>query len=147
MRIDKDRIQNYLQDIKSCVNEIENLIIQYSDSEILSQPWLLRGLKYLLIEISEIMANTLMHILAKDKGKSVSGYIETIVKAGETGVLPKDLAERLKPIFDFRNSLVHRYWTISDESLLSFVRENYKSFLNFIEEVERYIKNSQRRKR
>ncbi len=140
MKIDKERIQNYLQDIKYRTNEIEKLTAQYSDNEIISQVWILRGLKYLLIEVAEIMANTLIHILAKSIGIGVSGYIETILKAGESKIISKNLIDKLKPIFDFRNSLVHRYWTVSDEALLSLVRKNHRLFLEFIDEVEKYIK-------
>lgn len=142
MKIDKNRIQNYLLDIKSRTREIESLIIKHTNNDIISQPWLLRGLKYLLIEVAEIMANTLAHILAKDKGISVTGYIETIIKSGELKIIPKTLTDRLKPFFEFRNSLVHRYWTIPDDKLIVLVRQSYKDFNNFIEEIEKYLKNN-----
>ncbi len=140
MKLDKDRIENYLRDIKLRTGEIENLVNNYSQNEILSQKWIIRGLKYLLIEIAEIMANTLTHILAKGRGESVTGYVETIIKAGETGIISKNLANKLKPFFDFRNSIIHRYWIISDDKLLALVRDNYKDFYNFIEEIEKYFK-------
>ena len=38
-------------------------------------------------------------------------------------------------------SLIHRYWFISDEKLLSLVRENKTDFISFIEAIENYIKN------
>ena len=140
MKLDKDRIENYLRDIKLRTGEIENLVNNYSQNEILSQKWIIRGLKYLLIEIAEIMANTLTHILAKGRGESVTGYVETIIKAGETGIISKNLANKLKPFFDFRNSIIHRYWIISDDKLLALVKDNYKDFYNFIEEIEKYFK-------
>ena len=87
------------------------------------------------------MANTLQHILAKDMGEPVVGYVETIIRAGETNILPESLSKKLKPFFDFRNSLIHRYWFISDEKLLSLVRENKTDFISFIEAIENYIKN------
>jgi uncharacterized protein YutE (UPF0331/DUF86 family) len=101
----------------------------------------LRGLKYTLIEIAEAMANTLQHILAKDMGEPVVGYVETIIRADETNILSEFLSKKLKPFFDFRNSLIHRYWFISDEKLLRLVRENKTDFISFIEAIENYIKN------
>lgn len=86
------------------------------------------------------MANTLTHILARGRGESVTGYVETIVKAGEVGIISKALANKLKPFFDFRNSIVHRYWIISDDKLLTLVRDNYKDFHSFIEEIETHLK-------
>ena len=140
MKLDKNRIQNYLLDIKSRTLEIENLFEELSNEKLLNQPWLIKGLKYLLIEIAEIMANTLTHIMTRDRGEVVAGYIETIIRAGETGIVSKSLSDKLKPFFDFRNSLIHRYWIISDDRLLDLVRENYKDFYNFIEEMEKYLK-------
>lgn len=140
MKIDRERLQNYLLDIQSRTKETEKLLEKYSNNEILSDNWRVRGLKYLMVEIAEIMANTLTHILTRDRGESVSGYVETIIKSGEIGIISKALSDKLKPFFDFRNSIIHRYWIISDDKLLELVRKNYKDFLNFIEEIEKYLK-------
>jgi uncharacterized protein YutE (UPF0331/DUF86 family) len=66
--------------------------------------------------------------------------VETIIRAGETKILSEDLSKRLKPFFDFRNSLIHRYWSISDEKFLSLVRENKGDFISFVEAIENYLK-------
>jgi uncharacterized protein YutE (UPF0331/DUF86 family) len=141
MKIDIEKIQQYLSEIKARHREIEELLLKHSNAEILGEPWVLKGLKYTLIEIAEAMANTLQHILAKDMGEPVVGYVETIIRAGETSILSESLSKKLKPFFDFRNSLIHRYWFISDEKLLSLVRENRNDFISFIEAIEVYIKN------
>jgi uncharacterized protein YutE (UPF0331/DUF86 family) len=117
------------------------LLKKNSDADILKEPWVLKGLKYTLIEIAEAMANIVQHILAKDRGEPVVGYIETIIRAGEIGIVPDTLSKKIKPFFDFRNSLIHRYWFISDEKLLALVRENKTDFISFIEAIENYIKN------
>jgi uncharacterized protein YutE (UPF0331/DUF86 family) len=141
MKIDIEKIQQYLSEIKTRHREIEELLLKNSDAEILKEPWVLKGLKYSLIEIAEAMANTLQHILAKDMGEPVVGYVETIIRAGETNILPESLSQKIKPFFDFRNSLIHRYWFISDEKLLLLVRENRNDFISFIAAIEAYIKN------
>jgi uncharacterized protein YutE (UPF0331/DUF86 family) len=87
------------------------------------------------------MANTLQHILAKELGEPPTGYVETIIRAGETSILPKALSSKLRPFFDFRNALIHRYGVISEEKLLSLVRENRDDFVTFIEAIEDYLKN------
>lgn len=141
MKIDTERIQRYLLEIKACHYEIEGLLRNSSDSEILKEPWMLKGLKYTLIEVAEGMANTLQHILAKELGEPLTGYVETIIRAGETSILPKALSSKLRPFFEFRNALIHRYWVISDDKLLSLVRENKDDFIAFIEAIENYLKN------
>jgi uncharacterized protein YutE (UPF0331/DUF86 family) len=87
MKIDVQKIQQYLSEIKARHREIEELLLKKSDPDILKEPWILKGLKYALIEIAEAMANTLQHILAKDMGEPVVGYVETIIRAGETNIL------------------------------------------------------------
>jgi uncharacterized protein YutE (UPF0331/DUF86 family) len=144
MKIDTEKIQRYLMEIKARHHEIKELLLRSSDADLLKDPWVLKGLKYSLVEIAEAMANILQHILAKDRGEPVTGYVETVIRAGETDIIPNPLSKKIKPFFDFRNSLIHRYWVISDETLLSLVRENQTDFLTFIEAIEDYIKNKPR---
>ena len=141
MKIDTEKIQRYLLEIKARQHEIEELLGKSSDADILKEPWVLKGLKYTLIEIAEAMANILQHILAKELGEPLTGYVETIIRAEEANILPDPLSKKLRPFFDFRNSLIHRYWFISDEKLLLLVRENKDDFIAFIDAIGRYIQN------
>jgi uncharacterized protein YutE (UPF0331/DUF86 family) len=142
MKIDFERVQKYLLEIKSRHREIEELFRTHTDAEILKEPWVLKGVKYTLVEIAEAMANTLQHILSKNLGELATGYVETVIRAGEKGILAEPVSNKLKPFFDFRNSLIHRYWYISDEKLLSLVRENHNDFLAFIEAIEKYLRKN-----
>jgi uncharacterized protein YutE (UPF0331/DUF86 family) len=99
----------------------------------------LKAAKYILIELAEAMSNTIQHLLAKDKGVAVSGYVDAVVKAFENGLVDKDLFDRLKPFFDFRNSLVHRYWRIDDRRLIDNIRDGKDDFDRFISQVESYL--------
>lgn len=51
MKIDKEKIKKYLLEIKARQREIEDLLTEKSDEEILNEPWVMKGLKYSLIEI------------------------------------------------------------------------------------------------
>jgi uncharacterized protein YutE (UPF0331/DUF86 family) len=93
-----------------------------------------------LIELAEAMSNTLQHVLAKQKGIAVSGYIDTIVKGRKEGIISEGLFQKLKPFLDFRNSLVHRYWIIDDEKLIANIEAGRDDFDQFAEELENYIK-------
>jgi hypothetical protein len=46
MKIDTEKIQQYLLEIKARHREIEELLLKNSDAEILKEPWVLKGLKY-----------------------------------------------------------------------------------------------------
>jgi len=44
MKIDVEKIQQYLSEIKTRHREIEELLLKNSDAEILNAPWVLKGL-------------------------------------------------------------------------------------------------------
>jgi uncharacterized protein YutE (UPF0331/DUF86 family) len=139
MHIDHQRIQTYLYDIKKNTIDLEDLLKGYDDGAILQNPIVFKAIKYTLIEIAEAIANTLQHILARGMGRPVSGYIDTLVKARETGIISADLFSAFKPFFEFRNALIHRYWTMDDTLILKNLRTGYKDFYTFIDEVEKQI--------
>ncbi|HSW45076.1 MAG TPA: HepT-like ribonuclease domain-containing protein [Phycisphaerae bacterium] len=99
----------------------------------------LKAAKYILIELAEAMSNCLQHLLAKQKGIAVNGYIDTIAKSHKEGILSEDLFGRLKPFFDFRNSLIHRYWTIDDRKLIENIKAGQNDFDRFADEIESYL--------
>ena len=94
MKTDPVRVRRYLTLIRKNSLELNNLI----DNNHLTPGSLeLKAAKYLLIEIAEAMSNTIQHILAKDRGLAVSGYIDAILKAYDSGLINEDLFKRLKP--------------------------------------------------
>jgi len=133
VKADRARIQSYLMDIRKSSLELNQLIDQ---NELIPDSLALKATKYVLIELAEAMANTIQHILAKEKGVAVSGYVDTIVKAYENGLITEDLFERLKPFFDFGNSLVHGYWTIDDQRLIENIKVGRNDFERFLKEIE-----------
>lgn len=94
VKTDPVRVRRYLTLIRKNSLELNNLI----DNNHLTPGSLeLKAAKYLLIEIAEAMSNTIQHILAKDRGLAVSGYIDAILKAYDSGLINEDLFKRLKP--------------------------------------------------
>lgn len=141
MKIDIKRVNQYLYEIKESTDDIKEILIEYKDEEILNNKRLKKALKFCLIEISEALSLVLQHILAKGFGIPVKGYIDTIKKAYERDIINDKLYNSLKPFFDFRNTLIHRYWTVDDSLLIQNVRRNYESFYSFIDIIrEQFIK-------
>ena len=138
MKIDSVRVKKYLADIVRSANDLKKIIEQNSLEPGSIE---LKAAKYILIELAEAMSNTLQHVLAKQKGIAVSGYIDTIVKGNREGIISEELYQKLKPFFDFRNSLVHRYWIIDDEKLIANIQTGQNDFDQFAEELENYIKS------
>jgi uncharacterized protein YutE (UPF0331/DUF86 family) len=133
--VDVARVRRYLLTIRENAEDIRGLITQYDDDEILKERYLLKALKYCLIEVAEAMADTLQHILARTKGMAAESYVELIEKALEVGVMDPELLQRLKFFFKFRNMLVHRYWEIDDRRLLQETRKGLEDFDSFPEAV------------
>ena len=138
MKADPIRIKRYLAEIRRNSLELNQLIDQ---NELSANSVPLKAAKYILIELAEAISNAIQHILAKDKGIAVSGYIDAILKGHENGILSEGLFQRLKPFFDFRNSLIHRYWTVDDVRLIDNILKGRGDFDKFIEEIEAYLKS------
>lgn len=141
MKIDKERIKLLLYEIKENAIDLEKMLAEHTDAEISSDTALIKAIKYTLIEVAEAISLVLQHILAKEFGQPVKGYVETILRASELKIISENLSNRLKPFFDFRNSLIHRYWTVKDETLIKNCREGYRDFSVFIEDIENFLKN------
>ena len=136
MNTDQIRLKKYLLEIKKNSTELKSLIEQ---NELAVGAISLKAAKYILIELAESISAVLQHILAREKGVAVSGYVDTIIKAKEQKLISEELFERLKPFFDFRNSLVHRYWIIDDSILIKNIIEGIGDFEIFIDEIETYL--------
>ena len=136
MKADLTRVKKYLTEIRRYSVELNQLIDQ---NKLSPDSIPLKAAKYILIELAEAMSNTIQHILAKDKGIPVSGYIDTILKAYENGLVSENLFQRLKPFFDFRNSLIHRYWAVDDRRLIGNIQGGRRDFDQFIKAIEDYM--------
>lgn len=141
MNIDVKRISQYIYEIKENTDDIKSILEDFSPEEILNNKRILKALKFNLVEIAESISLTIQHILAKNYGIPVKGYIDTIKKAREKNIIDESIYVSLKPFFDFRNILIHRYWEIDDSLLLKNVKENLESFYQFIETIrQKFIK-------
>jgi uncharacterized protein YutE (UPF0331/DUF86 family) len=136
MKTDPIRIKSYFAEIRKNSSELSQLIDQ---NELKAESLPLKAAKYLLIELAEAMSNTIQHILAKERGVAVSGYIDSVVKAHQHELISADMFQRLKPFFDFRNSLIHRYWSIDDDRLIENIKNGRDDFDRFVEEIEAYL--------
>lgn len=139
MKADKERIKFLLYEVKENTLDLEKILKDYADAEIVSDKTTIKVIKYTLIELSEGISLVLQHILSKEYGQPVKGYIDTIKKAADLNIITNNLSQRLKPFFDFRNSLIHRYWIVENEKLIQNCREGYQDFYRFIEEIEGFM--------
>lgn len=130
MKLDKRRIEKYLDEIAAETLDVEK-ILEKKNEEILKNKHILKSLKYSTIVIAEAMASALQHILAKKHNTVVDGYMDVFTKSRICSLLPEELLERLKPFIVFRNMLVHQYWKVKDEIFLNNMRNGIKDFRDF----------------
>jgi len=97
------------------------------------------SLRYLLIEAVEAITDMCQHILAKTKGVACDGYIDCIIKAGNNAIITSELSNKLRRLADLRNSLIHRYWIISDAELYKVSKDNIGDLHDFVEQIDAFI--------
>lgn len=136
MQIDIKRINQYLYEIKENTEDIKNILDSSRIEELINNRHLLKALKFSLIEIAESISLVLQHILAKEFGTPVKGYTDTIKKAHERNIIDAELYKALKPFFDFRNTLIHRYWEVDNRILLKNLETHYQKFYDFIDIIK-----------
>lgn len=133
--LDAKRLKRYCLTIQENIEDIRYLLSEYSDQELLGKRYLLKSLKYSLVEVAEAMANTLQHMLAKLKGEAAESYLEVVQKARRAELMDVELLGRLLFFFKFSNLLIHRYWEIDDKRLLKETRKGYRDFEVFVNEI------------
>jgi uncharacterized protein YutE (UPF0331/DUF86 family) len=138
MSLDEIRIKKYLQEITRGSEELKTLVLE---NQLKPGSVPLKAAKYLLIELAEGLSNVLQHILAKEKGVPVSGYLDSIVKGLEQGIITEGLFNKLKPFLEFRNTLIHRYWIVEDSRLIENILRGRNDFSMFVSEIEDYLKS------
>jgi len=144
MSLDETRLKRYLQEITRGGEELKILV---RENQLKSGSVPLKAAKYLLIELAEGLSNTLQHILAKEKGVPVSGYLDTIVKGFEQGIISEALYNKLKPFLEFRNTLIHRYWIVDDTRLIENILKGQNDFSLFVSEIEAYLSEAGERQK
>ena len=79
------------------------------------------------------------HITAKTAGKGIVEYKEIATALGNTGVVTKGLAERLKLMAGYRNRLIHFYHEVTDRELFSIIKNNLSDMETFVKEIKLFI--------
>ncbi len=104
MKPDHRRLSALFSEIRQKSRELNTLL---DENQLTPNSLAFKAAKYLLIELAEAITDAIQHILAKRAGVAVTGYVDAAIKAREHGLISPELFRKLKPFFDFRNSLIH----------------------------------------
>lgn len=140
-KIDDKRLNRYCLAIRKNTDDINLILNKYQDEDIIKDRFLIKALKYSIIEVSEAMANSLQHLLARIKGEAAESYLELIEKSRKANIIDSDLLGRLGFFFKSRNLIIHRYWEVDDKRIVQETRKGIKDFEEFIKEIKAYINN------
>ena len=125
--------------IKEQVNEIESLIQSKSRKEILSDPWLIKGLKYSLQVAIEAMIDIIYHICAKHFKKAPVDARDGLGILLENNLIAEKDFLTFSQMIGFRNKVVHGYQEISSEKVYEIAANELSDFDRFIDLILKYI--------
>lgn len=80
------------------------------------------------------------HILSRlpSNGKK-KDYTEVILSLADYNILPKTFAQKIKGMPGYKNRLVHLYWKIKPEEILTIIKDDLDDFSQFIKHMETFI--------
>ena len=78
------------------------------------------------------------HIVAT-AGRDVQDYTSALDEIGKIGVIPGDLAKRLRPLAGFRNALVHGYLDIDIARLHGVLNMHLGEVREFAQYIDQYL--------
>lgn len=136
--IDIEKIKKRATEIRENAGKIRKYV-SIADAEFWADERNILSVKHLLLEAIEACGNICVHISAKKILKAASSFAECFENLAEAKVVDEELAHRLRTMSRFRNILVHRYWDVTDEKILSYARSNLDDFEDFLKSVLRYL--------
>lgn len=107
----KERIFEYLENIKRQLSDLEKLKVPSPDFfEAPTNFERSKAIKYSLACAIQDVCRIALHIAATlELVKVKESESEAILALAEAGIIPKEFAEKIKPMPAFRNRLIHDY--------------------------------------
>jgi len=93
--------------------------------------------KYYLQVSIECCLDVANHIIASEHFRAPKDYADSFKVIEERGIIPSDLAQKLRQMAKFRNRLVHLYGEVDNAYVYEFMKEDLKD----IEELRSHIIN------
>lgn len=137
--IDRDRILFKMAYIRQQVSSIKDLLALKSKEDILSDPWLVKGLKYSLQTSVEALIDLTYHIAAKKFGHAPTDARDAIRLLAESGLIPGDNVPVYSAMIGFRNRVVHGYQEVSAERVYDMAKYELGDFDKFLNDTSHVL--------
>ena len=93
----------------------------------------------LLQELIEAAIDINVHMIIGSGHAPPDDYYQSFIRAGELGMIPSELAEKLAPSADLGNRLVHEYDRIDHSMILEAVAMAGKLYPRYLKEVHSFL--------
>jgi len=137
--LDKEKLSQRLMDIAQSVAELDKYkqmslgdFVADRNNFPLASYWLRLGMEAVLT----IATHILSRLPANGKKKD---YTQILLSLGDYGVIAKDFSQRIRGMAGYRNRLVHLYWEVKPEELLSTIQENLDDFDEFVRQIKLFM--------
>ncbi|OPX83558.1 MAG: hypothetical protein A4E53_04575 [Pelotomaculum sp. PtaB.Bin104] len=140
MAIDRLRISSKIAFIREQTTSITALIAKNSKESILSDPWLIKGIKYALQTSIEAMIDIAYHLSAQKFNHAPAEARDAIRVLADGGIIShKDLVV-YGAMIGFRNRVVHGYQEVSADRVYEFARNELGDFDKYLRQVSVFLK-------
>ncbi len=142
MVIDKERVFEKIAYIQKQVLAIKALLEEKSKEEVISDQWIVKGLKYALQTSVEALVDIAYHLSAKHFKQAPADNRDAINILVDNKILTDEEKEHYSAMIGFRNRVVHGYQTISNERLYEISSTELDIFNSFIRQVTSFLDNN-----
>ncbi len=140
MGVDRERMLAKAAYICRQVGSIKDLLKARAKEDILSEPWLIKGLKYSLQTSIEALIDIAYHIAVKKFGHAPSDARDAIKALVEGGLIPRDNARVYLDMIGFRNRVVHGYQEVSAEKVYNMASRELEDFDRFLADISEVMR-------
>ncbi len=141
MVYDKERVYEKIAFIREQVSDIRSLIDGKPYEEIVSDQWIIKGLKYSLQTSVEAMIDIAYHLSAKHYKHAPADARDALQLLTTKGVLCNEEYEQYSSMVGFRNRVVHGYQQISNDRVYSIAKDELAIIESFIAQVLLLLQN------
>ena len=92
-----------------------------------------------LQELIEAAIDINVHMIVGSGHAPPDDYYQSFIRAGELGMIPSELAEKLAPSAGLRNRLVHEYDRIDQSKILEAVAMAGELYPRYLKEVHSFL--------
>jgi uncharacterized protein YutE (UPF0331/DUF86 family) len=141
MKVNRDLILKRIEEIEESIFKLKNYI-KVSKEEFIKDKKNVDATKYQVIRAFEASFSICNHICAKVLRKSPSTYSECFELLAENKIISDNLGKKFSNLAKFRNIIIHLYWEVDDNEVYRNVKNGYKDFQAFVEEIKKFIEEN-----